>query len=415
MSVINIMDHSIYQLSNGIRVVFYPYASVVTHACIVINAGSRDEVEGKFGTAHLIEHMLFKRTKKRSTSQIINRIESVGGELNAYTTKEYTCIHASLLSTYLERALDLFEDIVFHSIFPEKELAKEKEVIVDEIASYLDSPEESIMDDFEDLLYRGTGLGHNILGTESDLVNIEITDILDFIAQNYKTDEIVIGITGDYKERKIERLVYKYFDDIPTHTPLRQRKTIVASMGNHVSISKPIHQVHYMLGVHGYGMRHPRKFDLLLLNNILGGMGMGSILNLAIREKYGIAYTIESHYGIYTDTGIFSIYMGTDEGKVNRAVQLIDKEITKLKNEPISPYKLGKAKQKFKGQIALAEENRLAVIISEAKNILDYNKIIPIEEIFSQIDQVSSESLIEVARDIFRDSNFFSMQYVPTE
>ncbi|HLR00649.1 MAG TPA: pitrilysin family protein [Sphingobacterium sp.] len=409
------MDHSIFQLPNGIRVVFYPQKAVVTHTCLLINAGSRDEETGLFGIAHLIEHMLFKRTEKRNTSRIINRIESVGGDLNAYTTKEYTCIHASVLSNYLERVLDLFEDIVFHSTFPEWELQKEKQVIFDEISSYLDSPEESIMDDFEDLLFSGSGLGHNILGAKRDLSTLSSRDILQFIQRNYRTDEMVIGITGDYKPAKVKKLVERFFGNVVENLPDRKRDTVILTKGKHLEVEKPIHQVHYMLGVQGYGMHHPKKMELLLLNNILGGAGMSSVLNLAVREKYGIAYTIESHYGVYSDTGIFSIYMGTDKKKYEKAVRLIYKELRKIKNQPLSSYKLQKAKQKIKGQIALAEENRLGMIISDAKNVLDYGRVIGIEEVFQRIENISNESLTEVAQEVFQEDHFFSLQYLPIE
>lgn len=410
------MDHSIFHLPNGIRVVFYPSRSVVTHTCLLIDVGSRDEKEGCYGIAHLIEHMLFKRTEKRNTSRIINRIESVGGELNAYTTKEYTCIHASILNEYLDRALDLFEDIVFHSTFPEDELIKEKQVIFDEISSYLDSPEDSIMDDFEDLVFSGSGLGHNILGDKRDLSTLTSRDIFNFLKENYHTDRMVIGVSGNYTPQKVKKLVEKYFGGVQKNTgSLRKDKVSSPVLGKHVEVHKPIHQVHYMLGVKGYGIRHPQKTEMMLLNNILGGAGMSSILNLAIREKYGIAYTIDSNYSLYSDTGLFSIYMGTDREKYEKAIRLIYKELRKIKKEPFSSYQLQKAKQKIKGQIALAEENRLGMIISDAKNILDYDRVIHIDEVFDRINRISEDSLIEVAQDIFHEDKFFSLKYLPIE
>lgn len=411
----NYMDHSIFHLPNGIRVVFYPSRSVVTHTCLLIDAGSRDEKEGCYGIAHLIEHMLFKRTEKRNTSRIINRIESVGGELNAYTTKEYTCIHASVLNEYLDRALDLFEDIVFHSTFPEDELIKEKQVIFDEISSYLDSPEDSIMDDFEDLVFSGSGLGHNILGDKRDLSTLTPRDIFSFLKENYHTDRMVIGVSGRYTPKKVKKLVERYFGEVKENTGLVKEDRVPHALGRHIEVDKPIHQVHYMLGVRGYGIRHPHKTELMLLNNILGGAGMSSILNLAIREKYGIAYTIDSHYSLYTDTGLFAIYMGTDREKYEKAIRLIYKELRKIKKQPLSSYQLQKAKQKIKGQIALAEENRLGMIISDAKNILDYDRVIHIDEVFDRIDRISEESLVEVAQDIFHEDKFFSLKYLPIE
>src|SRR5690606_18781169 len=253
--------------------------------CLIVNAGSRQESDGKFGIAHFIEHLLFKRTEKRSTNQIINRLEQVGGDLNAYTTKEYTCIHASFLNPYLERALDLFEDVLFHSTFPPHELEKEKSVILDEIASYADSPEESIMDDFEDMMFQESGLGHNILGLEEDLKSLSRTDVLNFIQQTYDTEQIVIAISGNYSLLQVEKLGRKIFEGIPQNKVSPQREIVPLRSSEHRIIKKPINQAHYMIGSQLFGYFDERKMSMLLLNNLLGGMGMSSILNLGIREK----------------------------------------------------------------------------------------------------------------------------------
>ncbi len=382
---------------------------------MVINAGSRDESEGKFGVAHFIEHLLFKRTEKRSTQQIIDYLESVGGDLNAYTTKEYTCVHASILQPYLNRALDLFEDIFFHSTFPEVEMDKEKSVIVDEMASYLDSPEESIVDDFEDLIFRGSGLGHNILGLEDQLLALQKNDITDFMDSNYDTHEMVIGITGNYTLKEVEKLLHKIFGGITQNTISRTRNDVSPIIEQHIEIPKPINQVHYMLGSLAYDYRDERKTGLLLLNNMLGGMGMGSILNLSIREKYGIAYTIESNYTIFSDTGLFSIYLGTDEEKVEKAKKLVFKELSKMCDQSLSDVKLKKAKQKFIGQIALTEENRMSMIISAAKNVMDYNRVILLDEVIEKIQHLDNTSLLAIAQDVFDPRKMLSLSFVPED
>lgn len=382
---------------------------------MVINAGSRDESEGKFGVAHFIEHLLFKRTEKRSTQQIIDYLESVGGDLNAYTTKEYTCVHASILQPYLNRALDLFEDIFFHSTFPEVEMDKEKSVIVDEMASYLDSPEESIVDDFEDLVFRGSGLGHNILGLEDQLLALQKNDITDFMKSNYDTHEMVIGITGNYRLKEVEKLLHKVFGGITQNTISRTRNDVSPIIEQHIEIPKPINQVHYMLGSLAYDYRDERKTGLLLLNNMLGGMGMGSILNLSIREKYGIAYTIESNYTIFSDTGLFSIYLGTDEEKVEKAKKLVFKELFKMCDQSLSDVKLKKAKQKFIGQIALTEENRMSMIISAAKNVMDYNRVILLDEVIEKIQHLDNTSLLAIAQDVFDPRKMLSLSFVPED
>ncbi len=409
------MEYEIIRLDNGIRAVLHRQPSPITHACLVVNAGSRDEEEGKYGMAHFIEHLLFKQTERRSTQQILNHLEVVGGDLNAYTTKEYTCIHASLLKPHLNRAMDLFEDIIFHSVFPEGEMEKEKGVIVDEMASYLDSPEESIMDDYEDILFKNSGLGHNILGLEKDLMAFEKKDVQEFLLQNYNTHEIVIGITGDYDLRAVERMIRRYFESVPENNTAKKREPAVFNLSEHIEEAKPINQVHYMLGSQAYSFRDDRKTGLLLLNNMLGGMVMSSILNMSIREKHGIAYTIESNYSMYSDTGLFSIYLGTDVEKVKRAKKLVFKELDKLKLKGMSELQLKKAKNKFKGQIALAEENRLSMIVAVAKNVMDYDRIITLDEVFEKIDAVSTVEFQEIANDILDEQKLTSLAFVPED
>ena len=409
------MDYKIYTLPNGIRLLHTPFQSTITHACIVINAGSRDEAENKDGLAHFIEHLLFKRTEKRNTGQILNRLEAVGGDLNAYTTKEYTCIHASFLNPHLERALDLFEDLVFHSVFPEDEMKKEKGVVLDEIASYEDQPEEAINDDFEDLLFQGHALGRNILGTEETVTGFERSDIENFIKTNYNTEEITIGVIGSYDERKILRMFTKIFERIPTNNTPKQRTGVNGYLPHSISQAKSIAQTHCVLGNRAYSIHDDRKTPLLLLNNILGGTGMSSRLNLQIREKYGIAYTIESNYTPLTDTGIFSIYFGTDSEKKDKALKLVDKELRSLRETKIGGVQLHRAKQKFIGQIALGEENRMGLIIAMCKNLLDYGKVETLEEIFAKINAVSADEIIEVANDVLNPANISCLLFEPSE
>lgn len=406
-------EFEIIRLDNGIRAVFHRQASPITHACLVVNAGSRDEEEGRYGVAHFIEHLLFKQTERRSTKQILHHLEAVGGDLNAYTTKEYTCVHASILKPHLNRALDLFEDIIFHSTFPADEMEKEKSVIIDEMASYRDNPEESIIDDYEDLIFRRSGLGHNILGLESDLLTFTKDDVQQFMDQNYHTHDIVIGITGDYTLNTVEKMLRRYFEPVKENKPVRSRQKAFVGSSEHVELQKPINQVHFILGAPAYSIHDDRKTGLLLLNNMLGGFGMTSILNLALREKYGIAYTIESNYTLFTDTGLFTIYLGTDEEKIKRAKKLVFRELDKLKTKGLSENQLQKAKHKFKGQIALAEESRMSMIIAEAKNVMDYDRVITLPEVFEKIDAVTTGELLTIAQDVFDDEKLTSLAFVP--
>ncbi|WP_285059841.1 M16 family metallopeptidase [Pedobacter ginsengisoli] len=407
------MEYNVHTLPNGIRLLQVPSASAISHACIIINSGSRDESEEKAGLAHFIEHLIFKRTKKRNTNQILNRLESVGADLNAYTTKEYTCIHASFLNPYLDRTLELFNDIVFHSTFPEDEMEKEKGVILDEIASYLDQPEEAIYDDFEDLVFAGHSLGRNILGSIESVSRLTQKDIHQFIKNNYHTDRIVIAVLGNYSLNKVIKTGSKYYSEIQANPYTVTRAAPgKAAVVNEV-LNKPIQQAHAVLGTQAYSLHHPYKTGLLLLNNLLGGTGMSSILNLQIREKYGIAYTIETGYSPLSDTGIFTLYFGTDKEKLDKAWALIFKEFKKIKDKPFTEAQLQKAKNKFIGQIALGEENRIGLIISMAKSLIDYDKIDDLQTVFSKIQAVNAGDLVNIANEILDPGNLTALTFYP--
>lgn len=407
------MEYNVHTLPNGIRLLHVPSASAISHACIIVNSGSRDETAENSGLAHFVEHLIFKRTEKRNTNQILNRLESVGADLNAYTTKEYTCIHASFLNPYLDRTLELFNDIVFHSTFPEEEMEKEKSVILDEISSYLDQPEEAIYDDFEDLIFAGHPLGRNILGTAESVNKLSKKDILSFIQANYHTDKIVVAVLGNYPLNKVVKVGSKHYADIPANLHTNSRIAPFKVPAVTQSFQKPIQQAHAMLGVQAYSLHHPYKTGLLLLNNLLGGTGMSSILNLQIREKYGIAYTIETGYSPMSDTGIFTLYFGTDKEKVNRAWALIHKEFKKIKDNPLTEIQLQKAKNKFIGQIALGEENRIGLIIAMAKSLIDYDKIDSLETIFAKIQAVSTTDMANIANEILDESNLTTLTFYP--
>jgi predicted Zn-dependent peptidase len=407
------MEYNVHTLPNGIRLLHVPSAFAISHACIILNSGSRDESADQSGLAHFIEHLIFKRTEKRSTNQILNRLESVGADLNAYTTKEYTCIHASFLNPYLERTIELFNDIVFHSTFPEEELEKEKSVILDEIASYLDQPEEAIYDDFEDMLFNGHPLGRNILGTAESVSNLTRKDIQDFIATNYHTDKMVIAVIGNYSLAKLVKIGQKYFGEIPANLKQNERAAPHQNPVAETTLQKPISQAHIVLGSQAYSLHHPHKTGLLLLNNLLGGNGMSSILNLQIREKYGIAYTIESGYSPLSDTGLFTIYFGTDKEKSARARSLIFKELRKLREKPLTEVQLQKAKHKFIGQIALGEENRISLIISMAKSLIDYDNIDDLQTVFKKIQAVSKSEMGNIINEILDEKNLSALTFYP--
>lgn len=407
------MEYNVHTLPNGIRLLHVPSASAISHACIIVNSGSRDERDENSGLAHFIEHLIFKRTAKRNTNQILNRLESVGADLNAYTTKEYTCIHASFLNPYLDRTLELFNDIVFHSTFPEDEMDKEKSVILDEISSYLDQPEEAVYDDFEDLIFAGHPLGRNILGNEESVNRLTKEDIYQFIKENYHTDKIVIAVLGNYTLNKVVKTGSKHYAEIPANLYRPSRTAPSRHVAVTQSFNKPIQQVHAMLGTQAYSLHHPYKTGLLLLNNLLGGTGMSSILNLQIREKHGIAYTIETGYSPLSDTGIFTLYFGTDKEKLDKAWSLIHKEFRKIKEHPMTEVQLQKAKNKFIGQIALGEENRIGLIISMAKSLIDYDKIDDLETVFKKIQAVTTTDMRNIVNEILEERNLTTLTFYP--
>ena len=406
-------DHQVHTLPNGIRILFKHSPSPITHCCFVLNAGSRDELPKKEGLAHFIEHLLFKETERRNTPQILNRLELVGADLNAYTTKEYTCIHASLLKQHLERTIDLFEDILFHSTFPEDEMEKERGVILDEISSYLDQPEEAIQDDFEEYLFKGHPIGNNILGTPGSVAKLNCNDIKQFISANNNTHEMIFAVYGDYDFRKLVKLCEKYFGSVPENT--NQKIRIAPDSISHgiYTLQKPISQTHCILGGRAYPSAHKSKYGLLLLNNVLGGMGMSNRLNLEIREKHGIAYTIESNYTLLTDTGIFSVYFGTDAEKADKALKLVHKELKKLRENKLGTVQLKQAKEKFIGQIALAEESRMSLIISMAKSLMDFDHIDSLEDIFVKINAVTAEDLLAISNEIFDNDRMITLLFQP--
>jgi len=339
----------------------------------------------------------------------------VGADLNAYTTKEYTCVHASLLNPHLERAVDLFEDIIFHSTFPQEEMEKERGVILDEIASYLDQPEEAIQDDFEAMLFKGHAMGNNILGTPQTVSAFTKDDIGQFITDNYNTSGMIFAVFGDYTFDKVIKLGEKYWGQVPANHPVKNRVRPHDHGLAKSIVRKPISQTHCILGSQAYPAMHPNKTGLLLLNNLLGGMGMSSRLNLEIREKHGIAYTVESNYTSFTDTGIFSVYFGTDAGKAEKAIKLVHKELKKLRDQPLGVLQLHQAKQKFIGQIALAEENRMSLILSIAKSVLDFNSADTLQQLFDKINKVTATQLLEISNEIFDTNKLTTLLFEPEQ
>jgi predicted Zn-dependent peptidase len=400
-----------YTLSNGIRIIHTPVKGRVAYCGFMVNTGSRDELENEQGLAHFIEHVVFKGTKRRKAYHILSRLENVGGDLNAYTTKEDTCIYASFLPEQYQRTLELFSDIISNSVFPEKELVKEKEVIIDEINSYKDSPSEQIFDDFEELLFQGHPLGRPILGTPEHLKNFSRKHVLRFMARNYKTHQMVVSSVGDIRGDKLVRLCEKYFGSIAAEGDVPPRLVPAAAKGSTTELSKAHYQAHCVIGATAYSATHENRSGLLLLNNLLGGPGMNTRLNMNIREKYGFCYNLDSSYQPYSDSGVFCIYLGTDFEYLEKTIALVLNELKKLRENSLGSLQLYRAKQQIKGQIAIAFESNLNEMLSMGKSYLVHNKVESIEEIFARIDSLSALSLVEIANEVFNPDYFTTLIY----
>jgi predicted Zn-dependent peptidase len=400
-------EFQLYQLKNGIRLIHQEAKSNVGHLGIIVNAGSRDEEADEQGIAHFIEHSIFKGTKKRKAYHVLSRIEDVGGELNAYTTKEETAIYASFLTQYFDRAAELLSDIVFNSAYPEKELEREKEVVMEEINSFKDSPAELIFDEFDELIFDGHPIARNILGTPETLRTFNRDKIKAFISKNYHTDQMVISSVGNISFHRMKQLAEKYFGDKPSRLKTLERvKFENYTPGNRTEV-KDTHQAHCILGNVAFDNQHPQRIALVLLNSLLGGQALNSRLNLSLRERKGMAYNVESGYTAYTDTGIFNVYFGTDKENLDKAIQIVLKEFQQLKDIRLGTLQLSKAKKQLIGQLAIAADNHEELMLTIGKSYLLFDKVDPMVRVFEKIESVSDSDILEVAN-IILDKNQLS-------
>lgn len=405
------MEYTSMTLSNGIRLIHLPVDSPVAHCGVLINTGSRDETPAEHGMAHFIEHTIFKGTAKRKAYHIISRLEDVGGEMNAYTSKEETAIHASFLCDYYERTIELFSDILIDSTFPEKELKKEQEVIVDEINSYNDTPAELIFDEFEELIFEGHPMGRSILGTPDLVRSFQAADIRRFIAANYHTDQMVICSVGNIPARKFFHLATRYFERLKANFRQENRNRFSTYQPKQKTLEKGTFQAHCILGGEAYDVYHPDRLPLVLLNSILGGQSGNSRLNLSLRERNGIAYNLESSYTAYSDTGTLTIYFGTDPENLERALMLIDKEIKLLQNKLLGALQLNKARKQLIGQLAMSQENHEDLMLAIGKSMLVFNKVESLVDIYKKISEISGYQLMEVANRLLLPGNLSRLIY----
>ena len=400
-----------YTLPNGMRIIHEPSASKVAYCGFAVDAGTRDELENEQGMAHFVEHLIFKGTAKRKAWHILNRMENVGGDLNAYTNKEETVIYSAFLTEHFGRALELLADIVFHSTFPQNEIEKETEVIIDEIQSYEDTPSELIFDDFEDMIFRNHPLGRNILGRPDLLKKFRSEDAMAFTSRFYQPSNMVFFVLGDFNFQKIVRQVEKLLVDLPLVTVENQRTIPPLYVPEQLVVHKETHQAHVMIGSRGYNAYDDKRTALYLLNNILGGPGMNSRLNVSLRERRGLVYTVESNLTSYTDTGAFCIYFGTDPEDVDTCLKLTYKELKRMRDVKMTSSQLMAAKKQLIGQIGVASDNNENNALGMAKTFLHYNKYESSESVFRRIEALTAEGLLEVANEMFAEEYLSTLIY----
>ena len=431
------MKYNTHTLDNGLRIIHLPSDSKVVYCGYQINAGTRNEEPGEEGLAHFCEHVTFKGTERRKAWHILNCLESVGGDLNAYTNKEGTVYYSAILKEHIARAVDLLSDIVFHSVYPQAEIDKEVEVICDEIESYNDSPAELIYDEFENILFKGSSLGHNILGTAEQVRSFTTEDALRFTRKLYRPDNAIFFAYGDIDFKKLVKLVGRALADDDSgklaeedchadfsggtgfagdENSITTEKSVssVKSVGpkNYPSVGKEIagqtivmqkntHQAHVMIGTRAYDVNDDRRMPLYLLNNILGGPGMNAKLNLALREHNGLVYTVESTMVAYGDTGTWSIYFGCDEHDIKRCLRLVRKELDRMMEKPLSDSQLKAAKKQIKGQIGVACDNRENFALDFGKSFLHYGWEKNVDCLYEQVEAITSQQIQDVARELF--------------
>ena len=405
------INYQTYTLKNGLRIVHKPIEGSVSYCGFIVNAGTRDENPDEYGMAHFVEHMLFKGTRKRRSHHIINRMENVGGELNAYTNKEETVIYSVFLEQHFSRAIELLSDITFCSTFPQAEIEKEIDVIIDEIHSYEDNPSELIFDEFENLVFDKSEIGHNILGDPDSLSTFNTQKAGIFVNRYYVPSNIVLFSLGKTEFKKIIYFAEKYLSDLLVCERVGQRTSPVEILSANKKEHKETSQSHVLIGGRSYSLKNSNRRALNLLNNILGGPGMNSRLNISLREKRGYVYSVDSSVTSYSDTGVTSIYFGCDKQNIDKCINLVYKELNKMKDNKLTSSQLFAAKKQLMGQIGVMSDNHENMALSLGKSFLHFNHYDSVEETFNKIESVTSDQIMAVANKIFDEKNLFSLIY----
>lgn len=407
------MNYNTHTLANGLRIIHLPSAQPVVYCGYAVGAGTRDEELGREeGMAHFCEHITFKGTERRSSMKILGHLESVGGDLNAFTNKEETVYHAAVLKDNIGRAVDLLTDIVFHSTYPQAEIDKEVEVIVDEIESYNDSPSELVYDLFENAVFSGHPLGHNILGTAEKLRRYTTADALRFTCRYYRPENSVFFAYGDVDFARLVRLLERAntvaADEVCCDCK-QSAATLPPYVAQHIEHHMDTHLAHVMVGTRAYDVHDERRIALYLLNNILGGPGMTARLNVSLRERNALVYTVESMAQSYSDTGLWAVYFGCDPKNVNRCLRLIRRELDKVMQRPLSDAQLRAAKRQIRGQIGIACDSRESFALDFAKSYLHYGWKKDVTALCERIDALTAADLQRVAQDLFAEERLTSL------
>ena len=403
-------------LQNGIRVVHKEITnSKIAHCGLMLDIGSRDEFEDQQGLAHFWEHMVFKGTKKRKSFHILNRLDSVGGELNAFTTKEKITFYASVLNKHYEKAVELLFDITFNSTFPENQIDRERKVILEEMALYHDNPEDDIQDEFDKLIFPGHPLGNNILGTRESVTSFQKNDFYRFMKENLDTKQIIFTSVSSLPYKKVIKLAEKYFADIAAKSAVGHRHSANSYIPRNKLLKKSILQAHCAIGHPAFSIQDPKRLPFSMLVNILGGPALNSRLNMALREKYGLVYAIDANYSSFSDTGLFSIFFATEKKQMARSVELVIRELKKLRAKPLGGLQLHKAKEQLIGQMAMSEENNMSHMLMMGKSLLDMKKIESFDDVVNKVRQVKAEYLTHIAEEIFNEQKLSFMYYIPKE
>lgn len=390
-----------YTLPNGIRGIHRQVKNTVAHCALVVNAGSRDERHSEFGLAHFAEHAFFKGTERRKAWQVNCRLENLGGELNAFTTKEDTTIHATVLKGDFPKAVELIADVAFRSTFPDKELEREKEVIADEINTYKDSPADMIYDTFEEMIFDGSELGHNILGRKSSLARFDGDAIRAFTARTHTTDQIVFSSIGNFSAKVAESVAARYLASQAASVRGFERVAPPTCAAFEKTVTKHTHQTHCIIGGRTYGIGDERRLPLALLMNILGGPCANSLLNVEVREKHGLSYNIEANYTPYGDTGLVVIYFSSDHGNAAQCIELIEAQLQRLRTTTLTARQLSMAKKQFIAQLAIASESNESYMLGAGRSLLVHGEIDTMEQVYAKMRALTAQQLTEVAQEVF--------------